>query len=105
LPGKLSSSSSILVFRAGRAGLTLLLTQLAGLWIFYEDQDDQVVHDKVLAGERPRVDSRLVRTGIDRRLVEIMEQCWESDPDRRIDIFRAIALLRRVLDEENDEAF
>jgi hypothetical protein len=88
--------------------LTLLLpcSQLTGLWVFYENQDDQVVHKKVAGGEQPFVDPHLAqRSVIEGRLVDIMEQCWETDPLKRIDIFQVVQLLRQAAVSELNPVF
>ena len=75
----------------------LLNTKLTGLWPFYENQDDAVVHGKVTAGERPLVDPSYQNHTIEEReLVNIMLRGWEQDPRDRIDIFEAVRLLRLV---------
>jgi hypothetical protein len=48
---------------------------LHGLWVFYENEDDSVVQDKILSGEYA-----------EQQLVEIMQACWTFDPSQRIDI-------------------
>ena len=76
--------------------------QLTGLWVFYENEDDKVVHRKVSSGKRPKIDPRLKnRSTVERKLTKIMKQCWESEPAKRPDIFQVVRQLRRALSEES----
>jgi hypothetical protein len=72
--------------------------QLTGLWAFYDTEDDRAVRAKVLAGERaelPPVSPRgAAAPEEERKLEQLMRRCWEPDPERRIDIFQAVAFLR-----------
>ena len=85
------TSSSLFIFPIRR--------QLTGLWPFYENEDDTIVHGKVMAGERPYVDHFRYNSSSssweERRLVEVMLRGWEHDPNSRIDIFEAVRLLRQ----------
>eukprot|EP00934_Nitzschia_sp_Nitz4_P000629 Nitzschia sp. Nitz4//scaffold42_size132992//16750//18247//NITZ4_003381-RA/size132992-processed-gene-0.27-mRNA-1//-1//CDS//3329551664//629//frame0 len=70
---------------------------LTGLWVFYEDQDDEQVMKKVQVGETAFVDPRYrTRSYIEGQLVEVMEKCWTFDPMKRIDIFEVVRLLRGI---------
>lgn len=76
---------------------------LTGLWVFYENDDDGVVQDKVIAGKRAYVDDRYRNHSfVERKLIELMERCWIHDPDKRVDIFEAVRFLRKVV-EENEK--
>jgi hypothetical protein len=73
---------------------------LTGLWVFYENEDDVVVHEKLIKGETSYIDPRYRdRSYIDGKLIDIMEQCWEYKPEDRIDIFEVVRLLREVKTE------
>jgi len=75
-----------------------LFAQLTGLWVFYTIQDDVVVQNHLLAGEKPFIDERLSSASEQEKLlVQIMERCWEHDPKDRIDIFEAVRLLREAV--------
>lgn len=80
-----------------------LYALLTGLWNFYDNDNDDEVQKLVVAGERARVDPRwkTERSSIESKLVEVMEQCWEQDPTKRIDIFTVIELLRDVQQRES----
>jgi hypothetical protein len=74
---------------------------LTGLWIFYDhDGNDDEVQKRIAGGERAFVDPRWKeRSYIESQLVEVMEQCWEQDPTKRLDIFAVVTLLRGILEE------
>lgn len=73
---------------------------LTGLWVFYENDDDETTQNQVVKGERAYVDVRYRNHSfIEGKLVEIMERCWIHDPDERADIFEAVRFLRGVRDE------
>jgi hypothetical protein len=74
--------------------------QLTGRWVFYSTEDDQTVRVKVREGERPELPVA-PRTHEERKLAELMSQCWEKDPDRRISIFEAVAFLRKAVVDGN----
>ena len=60
---------------------------------------------KLIDRELPYVDSRYRnRTYAEGRLVDIMEQCWEYDPDERISIFQVVKLLREAVVENQKMA-
>jgi hypothetical protein len=66
--------------------------------VFYDTEDDHVVHSKVRAGERAKLPDVLHSTTLEeQKLEELMKQCWEANPDQRIDIFQAVAFLRDAL--------
>ena len=70
---------------------------LTGLWVFYENEDDGVVQDKVIKGKSPFIDERYrTRSYIEGRLVEIMERCLEFKPDKRATIFEVVEFLRET---------
>jgi hypothetical protein len=66
--------------------------------VFDQVQDDQVVHQKVLAGERPEL-IEPPSTLAEERLSQLMYKCWEADPAKRIDIFQTVKFLRKALAE------
>ena len=61
----------------------------------------------MIDGGLPRVDPRYRdRSLAERRLVELMEMCWEYDPDDRMSVFDAVDFLRRAVREnEGREGF
>jgi hypothetical protein len=70
---------------------------LTGLWPFYNfPEDDEETVQKLLIDQkiRPLVDPRYrTRSLIESKLVTIMEECWEWEPDRRISIFDVVRQL------------
>lgn len=76
---------------------------LTGLWVYYENEDDGVVHEKSIAGELPFVDERYYnRSYAERKLVEIMLRCWVYDPDKRVDIFEVVEFLREAVEKAKE---
>lgn len=73
---------------------------LTGLWVFYENDDDEVVQKKLIGKELAYVDPRYAEKGFaESKLVEVMEKCWVYEPDKRIDIFEVVKLLREAVEE------
>lgn len=74
---------------------------LTGLWVFYENDDDKVVQEKVTKGhQRAFIDDRYRNHSYgEGKLVELMEQCWKEDPSERVDIFEAVRFLREAVEE------
>jgi serine/threonine protein kinase len=70
---------------------------LTGLWPFYDDESESssVIRDKLLRHERAYIDPRYrSRSSTENKLVEVMEQTWEFDPNDRISIFKVVQALR-----------
>mmetsp|Transcript_49182 Transcript_49182/g.49530 ORF Transcript_49182/g.49530 Transcript_49182/m.49530 type:complete len:96 (+) Transcript_49182:52-339(+) len=77
---------------------------LTGLWVFYENEDDEVVHDKLLSkNELPYIDPRYTtsRSYAEAQLVKVMLRCLVKDPDERADAFEVVDMLRYAV-AEND---
>jgi len=73
---------------------------LTGLWVFYDTDDDPSVQEKVINGTRALIDPRWKkRSFIEAKLVEVMEQCWIHNTDKRMDIFQAVQKLREIKTE------
>lgn len=73
---------------------------LTGLWVFYENEDDELVQKMVVNGTQAFIDERYrTRSYIEGRLVELMEKCWTYDPKKRISIFEAVAFLKETVKE------
>ncbi len=73
---------------------------LTGLWVFYDVDDDGVVHQKLIDGTRAYIDPRWKeRSYIEAKMMELTEKCWIADVDERIDIFGAVKGLRAIKKE------
>jgi hypothetical protein len=70
--------------------------------VFYSTEDDQAVRVKVREGERPELLEPPLSLE-ERMLVDLMHRCWEKDPDRRINIFDAVAFLRKAATDAGRE--
>jgi Protein tyrosine and serine/threonine kinase len=81
-----------------------LYALLTGLWNFYDNDNDDEVQKFVIDGKRAFVDPRWKeRSYIESKLVDVMEQCWEHNPNNRIDIFTVIQLLQEIQVESNKQ--
>jgi hypothetical protein len=73
---------------------------LTGLYPFYNTIDQHKVAKKIKNGETAVVDPRFHnRSFAEGKLAEIIPLCWEFDPDKRIDIFHLVELLREAYKE------
>jgi Protein tyrosine and serine/threonine kinase len=74
-----------------------MYTILTGLYPYWEIQsgDTQSV---IINGTWPILDDSRYRVPgtVERKLVEVMEQCWTLDPELRPTIFEIIRLLRNI---------
>lgn len=71
---------------------------LTGLWVFYDIEDDDMKQKKIIAGDRAYIDERYRnRSFVEDGLIDVMERCWEYEPEERIDIFKVVRLLRDIL--------
>lgn len=73
-----------------------IYTILTGLWPFYQygTSSSKATQEKIKGGEKPYVDPRYRnRTLIEAGLVEVMEQCWESDWTKRLTSFDVVKQL------------
>lgn len=74
---------------------------ITGLWNFYDTDDDEVVHEKLIDGELAFVDPRWKdRSYEEGKLVELLPKCWAYDPDERISIFDAVKFLRQAIEDK-----
>jgi serine/threonine protein kinase len=74
-----------------------IYTLLTGLWPFYDDESESysAIQRKLLRHERAYIDPRYrSRSSAENKLVEVMEQTWEFDPNDRISIFKVVQALR-----------
>ncbi|CAJ1942930.1 unnamed protein product [Cylindrotheca closterium] len=73
---------------------------LTGLWVFYENEDDEVVHKQLIDGKTSFIDPRYKRRSYpESQLVKLLEQCWQYNPDDRPSIFELIDQLRNAVSE------
>jgi len=74
---------------------------LTGLWVYYDNEDDEPrVKRMVQAGQLPYLDVRYrTRSFGEGALVQIMEDCWITDPDERPSIFQIVEMLQMAIAE------
>ena len=59
-----------------------------------------MIQKKIIAGDRAYIDKRYRnRSFIEDGLIDVMERCWEYEPEERIDIFQVVRLLRDILEQ------
>jgi len=76
---------------------------LTGLWVFYENDDDEVVQKKIIKGDLAFVDDRYRNSSFaEGKLVEIMEKCWAYESKDRVDVFEVVAFLQNAV-QQNQE--
>lgn len=79
-----------------------LYAVLTGLSPFYDTPHTKDVQEKVKAGEKPFFDSRWRnRSFAERKIVELLERCFEFDPEERIDMFEVVKFLREAVAENS----
>ena len=74
---------------------------ITGLWNFYDTEDDEVVHEKLIGGDLAFVDPRWKEQSYEEgKLVELLPKCWAYDPNERISIFDAVKYLRQAIEDK-----
>ena len=71
---------------------------LTGLLVFYTEEDDKVLQHRIMDGDKAFIDPRY-RTR-NSKLVDIIQRCWEYDPDLRPDIFEIVKYLREAIEQQ-----
>jgi serine/threonine protein kinase len=74
-----------------------IYTLLTGMWPFYEYErvSYSVIQRKLLRHERAYIEPRYrSRSSAENKVVEVMGQTWEFDPNDRISIFKVVQALR-----------
>ncbi|KAG7341148.1 PAS domain containing protein [Nitzschia inconspicua] len=76
-------------------------SMLTGLEPFWEEGDDyDKVQERVRAGDKATIDPRFHnRTLEESKLVEIIDRCFEFDPEKRPSIFEVVKFLRDAMDQ------
>jgi serine/threonine protein kinase len=71
---------------------------VTGLFPYYELGDsEKEANRKVKQGVHPYVDTRYRnRSVVERELIDVMERCWEFDPDSRVSSFEVVSRLRNL---------
>ena len=84
------------IYSIGNAVYSLL----TGLWPFYDTRDQAEFNLKIVRGDKPYIHPRFkTRSKIEGILVELIERCWEHNPDDRATIFEVIDILTSAVDE------
>lgn len=72
---------------------------LTGLLVFYDVKDTKAIQKRIIKGDKAFIDPRYrTKSFAESKLVDIIERCWEYDPDKRPDIFEVVIHLRDTLD-------
>jgi serine/threonine protein kinase len=75
----------------------MIYTLLVGLWPYYSEDDTRKIQKMSMMGIRPYLDARYrSRSLIERRMIEIMDQCHELKPEDRPQIFEVVLHLKET---------
>jgi serine/threonine protein kinase len=72
---------------------------LTGLWVFYDEHDDDKVKRRIKNGETAYIDPRYKEGLAEAKIAEIIERCHAFKPDDRPSIFEVVDFLRKALTE------
>jgi serine/threonine protein kinase len=76
---------------------------LTGLWVFYDEPDNNRVKARIKRGETAYIDPRYkVSSREEAALAEIVEKCHAFNPDDRPSIFEVVAFLRQALKDVSE---
>jgi len=71
---------------------------LTGLYVFYDEEDDEKVKERVKAGEKAYIDPRYKERSLaETKLAEIIDRCHSYNPEDRPSIFSVVKFLRDAL--------
>ena len=88
------------------ASMYALLTGRSPYRKLWKKKNTRDQMDKIIAtGETDYIDPRfLERSYGEQKLVEVIRRTWEYDPDKRIDVFGIVKLLRKATEENKKHA-
>lgn len=70
---------------------------LSGLYPYYTIRDAKLIESIIANGTRPYLDPRYKRRSfIEAGMYDIMQECFEVDPEKRVDIFTVVRQLRSI---------
>lgn len=73
---------------------------LTGVYPYYDVLEMKAVKEKIKKGEKPFIDPRWrERSFAENKLVELIEKCYQYNPDDRVDIFEMVKFLRSAVEE------
>mmetsp|Transcript_695 Transcript_695/g.1606 ORF Transcript_695/g.1606 Transcript_695/m.1606 type:complete len:89 (+) Transcript_695:1748-2014(+) len=76
---------------------------LTGLWIFYDEDDEDNVRERIKQGEKPFIDPRYMNQSLaEAKLAEIIDRCFSFRPEDRPSIFDVVRFLSDALKEVMD---
>ncbi|GKY94534.1 hypothetical protein MPSEU_000419100 [Mayamaea pseudoterrestris] len=74
-----------------------LFVLLSGLYPYYSIRETKLIERTIANGTRPFLDPRYrERSAIEGGMFDIMQQCFEVDPEKRVDIFSVVHHLRQL---------
>jgi serine/threonine protein kinase len=81
---------------------SIMFSLLTGLIPFDEITDEEEMMDKFMAGKLPFIDPRYKnRDSIERKFVEVMEDCWKFKPEDRPTAVEVARRLEELVMEES----
>jgi serine/threonine protein kinase len=76
---------------------------LTGLWVFYDEDDYWKMQHRLMDGEKAYIDPRYKERSLaEAKLVYIIDQCHEFDPEKRPSIFEVVEFLREAMEEVDE---
>jgi len=76
---------------------------LTGLWVFYDEDNDEKIKQRVKVGEKAYIDPRYKERSLaEAKLVHIIDQCHQFEPEGRPSIFEVVEFLREAIVETNE---
>ena len=75
---------------------------LTGLWVYPDDEDMNVLRNKIGNGNFTNIDPRYKNHSFaEGKLVDIIERIWKFNPSERPSIFDVVHFLREAVDIDN----
>jgi len=75
-----------------------IFSLLTGLWVYPDDEDMEIMKNKILNGNLTYIDPRYKNHSFaEGKLVEIVQQIWKMNPKERPSIFDVVQFLREAV--------
>jgi hypothetical protein len=70
------------------------------LWVFYDEDNDEKMQQRLMNGEKAYIDPRYKERSLaESKLVYIIDLCHEFEPEKRPSIFEVVEFLREAMEE------
>ena len=75
---------------------------MTGLWVYPDDEDMNVMRNKIGTGNFTSIDPRYkTHSFAEGKLVDIIERIWKFNPSERPSVFDVVQFLREAVDIDN----